>query len=369
MMAHSENGVPLVDLTRQNADLEGRLEQAVCGVLASGTYILGPEVAAFESEMAGYIGVEHAVGVASGTDALYLILRALGVGPGDEVVTTDFTYIATADTIALCGATPVFADIDPHTFNMDPSDAERRVTDRTKAIIAVHLYGQAADMGALSEIVTTKGLLLVEDCAQALGSKCDGRKVGSFGNASALSFFPTKNLGCAGDGGMVCTGDEEIARRVRMLRAHGSVKKYLHEDIGLNSRLDELQAALLRVKLDHLNRWNRERRQIAALYGKNLRGVAVPSVAPGVTHVFHQYTVRTDRRDALVEALKSSNVGSSIYYQIPLHLQPCFSSLGYVTGDFPESERASEEVLSLPIFPGMTREEILHVCEAVNKAF
>jgi len=367
-MSDAIREVPLVDLGRQYAEVRVEVEAAVSRVLASGTYITGPEVAAFEDEVAGYLGVDHAIGVGSGTDALYLILRALGIGPGDEVVTTDSTFIATADTIARCGATPVFADIDPRTFDIDPTEAARRMTDRTRAIVAVHLYGHPADMAPLSDVARSAGVHLIEDCAQAFGAEYRGRKVGSLGTASAFSFFPTKNLGAAGDGGLVCTGDGAVAERVRTLRSHGSRKKYLCEEIGLNSRLDEVQAAMLRIKLRRLDAWNRSRVEVASWYDENLAGVGVPFVAPDVSHVYHLYTVRAERREALADRLAAARVGFNVYYPVPLHLQPCFGSLGHKTGDFPASERAASEVLSLPIFPGMTREELLYVRAAVNGA-
>jgi dTDP-4-amino-4,6-dideoxygalactose transaminase len=359
--------VPLVDLSRQYGEISNEIDETALRVLASGRYILGPEVEAFEREMAAYIGVAHGVGVASGTEALYLILKALGVGPGDEVVMTAFTYIATAEAIANCGAKPVFADIDPGTFNVDPGSVLEKLTRRTRAVIVVHLYGLPAELSELREITKREGLDIIEDCAQAHGATYGGKKVGSFGRASAFSFFPTKPLGAMGDGGMVCTDDGELARSLKALRAHGSSGGYRSEELGINSRLDELQAAILRVKLGFLDQWNAERRRIAEFYREALRGVTVPDVPQGVEHVFHMYTVRSGDRDGLKEALDKAGVDSRVYYPVPMHLQPCFAGLGYRPGDFPESERASGEVLSLPIFYGITAPEIEAVCSAVNR--
>jgi UDP-N-acetyl-3-dehydro-alpha-D-glucosamine 3-aminotranferase len=360
--------VPQVDLAPQYTELKSEIDEAVLRVLASGSYILGQEVRAFESEMADYIGVAHGVGVASGTEALQLIIRALGIGPGDEVVTSALTFIATADAVAACGATPVFADIDPRTYNMAPDSVRAKLSGRTRAIIAVHLHGQPADLEALGEISESAGVSLLEDCAQSHGARFRGKTVGSFGRASAFSFFPTKPLGGVGDGGMVCCDDSELAESVRMLRAHGSRHKYLSEELGINSRLDEIQAAVLRVKLRRLDAWNEERRRIAAIYNDRLSTVETPYVAGGNEHVYHQYTVRTRARDELKATLAADNVGSNVYYPVPLHLQPCFEGLGYSRGDLPGAERASSETLSLPIFPGMTRQQVERVSEAVNNA-
>lgn len=360
--------IPMVDLIRQHAELKEEIERAVCATLEGGQYILGPQEQQFEREFADYTGVDHAIGVASGTDALYLILKAMGIGPGDEVITTPFTFIATAEVISNCGAVPVFTDINPDTFNIDVSLISRALTPRTKAIIAVHLFGQPADMEPLLRLAGDRGIGVLEDCAQATGAACGRRKVGSLGTAGAFSFFPTKNLSCAGDGGMVTTNDEQLAASVRMLRAHGSRTRYVHEVLGINSRLDEVQAAVLRVKLPRLNRWNEERIRIADSYGRRLEGISTPSVAPGRTHVYHQYTIRAPDRDALAERLSREGVACAIYYGLPLHLQPCFAELGYGEGTMPECEKASREVLSLPMFPGMTDKEIDRVCTVLNEA-
>lgn len=360
--------VPMVDLTRQWREVEGEARAAAFGVLESGRYIRGPEVEAFESEFARYLGCAHGIGVASGTDALYLIMRALGVGPGDEVITTPFTFIATAEAVAACGATPVFADIDPATFNIDPARAAEKVTGSTRALIAVHLFGQPAQLDELVALCDERGITLVEDCAQAHGASYEGRRVGSFGRAAAFSFFPTKPLGAAGDGGFVATDHADIAEKVRVLAAHGSAKKYCSEVLGTNSRLDAVQAAILRVKLERLDRWNDERRAVAAAYDARLEAVRTPFVIHGARHVYHQYTVRYPKRDALAAALEDAGVGSNIYFPLPLHLQPCFAYLGYGKGDLPAAERASREVLSLPCFSGMTRPEVDRVVDAVNGA-
>jgi dTDP-4-amino-4,6-dideoxygalactose transaminase len=336
-------------------------------VLEGGSYILGPEVSAFERQMASYVGVSHGIGVASGTEALYLIMRALDIGPGDEVVTTAFTFVATADAVAACGATPVFADIDHRTYNLDAESVRRSLSDRTKAVIAVHLYGQPADIEALGDAARSAGAWLIEDCAQAHGARFRAKRVGSLGHAAAFSFFPTKPLGGVGDGGMVCCDDDGLAERVRTLRVHGSRHKYTSDELGINSRLDELQAAVLRLKLCRLDAWNEQRRRIAAAYDRKLREVTVPYVSPETEHVYHQYTVRTSARDRLKAALEKEGIGSNVYYPTPLHLQPCFGGLGYSEGDLPECELAAGEVLSLPVFPGMTDEQVERVYEAVNR--
>jgi dTDP-4-amino-4,6-dideoxygalactose transaminase len=360
--------IPLVDVARQFAMLEQEAADAVLGVLRSGGYILGPQVAELEREIASYLGVAQGVGVASGTDALFLSLKALGIGPGDEVLTTPFTFIATAEAAANLGAEPRFVDVEEPTFNIDADLVAGAITERTKALIVVHLFGHPVDIETCRAICDEKGIHLIEDCAQSLGAEAGGRKAGSFGSAAALSFFPTKNLGAAGDAGMVCTDDPELAGRIRILRAHGSSRKYYHEELGYNSRLDAVQAALLLVKLRHLDEWNRERAEIAARYDARLDNVVTPPVKPGYTHCYHQYTIRSPRRDAVRENLERNGVSSAIYYTVPLHLQPCFRYLGYAEGDFPVAEKASREVLSLPIFPGMTDEEVERVCNAVNGA-
>jgi len=332
-------------------------------------------VEAFEAAMAAYCGVPHAAGVASGTDALELALMACGVGAGDEVITTPFTFIATVESIVKCGATPVFVDIDPATWNMDVSLVEQRIGPRTKAILPVHLYGQACDMTRLMAIAQAHGLKVIEDCAQALGARWNGAMVGTFGDAGCLSFFPSKVLGALGDGGMVITGSAEVAERVRILRNHGARTKYYHLVNGFNSRLDSLQAAVLRVKLGHLNDWLRTRRALAARYSSGLRsapGIATPHVAPEAEHVFNYYTVRVKggraRREALAQELKTRGVATAVYYPVSLHLQQVYRSLGYQPGSFVESERSQDEVLSLPMCPFVTEAQATYVIECVSDA-
>jgi dTDP-4-amino-4,6-dideoxygalactose transaminase len=354
--------VPLLDLKPQFADIREEVLAAVARVFESQHFILGPEGAALEREVAEYSGVAHGVGCASGSDALLLALMALDVKAGDEVVTTPFTFFATAGSIARLGARPVFVDIEPETFNIDPAAVEPRITWRTKAIMPVHLYGQTADMDGVREAADLHGVPIVEDAAQAIGAEFAGRRAGSLGHMACFSFYPTKNLGGAGDGGMVTTDDPELAEKMRILRDHGMRPKYYYRLVGLNSRLDEVQAAVLRVKLARLEAWHARRAEIAARYAElfaaaGLEGrVALPRVAAGRRHVYNQFVVRVldGRRDALREHLRERGVGTEVYYPVPLHLQDCFRSLGHKEGDFPESERAARETLALPIFPDLT---------------
>ncbi len=343
--------IPILDLTPEVEALWDELMAAITRVLRSGQFILGPEVEAFEREVAEYLGVKHAIGLNSGTDALVIGLRALGIGPGDEVITTPFTFFATAEAISLAGATPVFVDIDPRTFNINPELIPPAITPRTKAILPVHLYGRPAEMDALLAIAEEHGLKVLEDCAQAFGATYRGKKVGTWGHAGAFSFFPSKNLGAYGDGGLLATNDDEVAELARMLRAHGSRRKYYNETVGYNSRLDALQAAILRVKLPHVDRWNAERRKVAERYNQLLAGtpgLVLPEVSEG--HVFHQYTVRVleGQRDRVKQALAEAGIGTMVYYPVPLHRLPVY---GYSEGVFPEAERAATEVLSLPMGP------------------
>jgi dTDP-4-amino-4,6-dideoxygalactose transaminase len=359
--------VPILNLKKQYAALKTELEEAVLRVMASGRYILGPEVEALEKELAAYSHCTLGVGVASGTDALHLSLRALGVGPGDEVVVPAFTFIATSEAVAYTGARPVFADIDAATFNLCPRDLERRITKKTRAIIPVHLYGQAADMDPLMEIAQQHGLMVIEDCAQAIGAEYGGRRVGSFGNTGCFSFYPTKNLGGAGDGGMIVLNNADVHQRLRYLRQYGSKTRYHHQERGFNSRLDELQAAILRVKLSRLEEWNRKRQEIARFYTERLTaaGVQCPPVKAGNLAVFHQYTVRVPQRETVANKMNELGISTMIYYPVPLHLQEVYRPLGYRQGDFPESERAAQEVLSLPIYPELTAEEMEAVVGAL----
>jgi dTDP-4-amino-4,6-dideoxygalactose transaminase len=371
--------VPLLDLTRQYAELAEELNAAVLSVVAEQRFVLGPVVERFEAEIAALLGVPHAIGCASGTDALLLAFRALGVENGEEVVTSPFTFFATAGAIHNAGGRTVFADIEPDTFNLDPAAAAAAVTERTRVVAPVHLFGQMADMPRFRELGDRAGVAIVEDAAQAIGARQrldDGRWIttGTLGDACAFSFFPTKNLGAFGDAGMIVTGDEDLAARLLRLRVHGGRQMYHHEEVGYNSRLDALQAAVLSVKLPHLGRWSEARRRNADFYDEalaGLDGIVTPVVSPENESIVNQYTIRVldGRRDALIEHLKVRGVGSSVYYPVPLHLQECFAYLGYREGDFPESERASREVLSLPVFPELTEAERGEVVEAVRGFF
>mgnify|MGYP001199726480 FL=1 len=341
----------MLDLTPEVEELWDDLEAAFRRVMRSGQFVGGPEVAAFEAEAAAYLGVAHAIGVNSGTDALVIALRALGVGPGDEVLTTPFSFFATAEAVASVGATPVFVDVDERTFNLDPSLVEAAVTPRTRVILPVHLYGRPADMDAIMNVAERHGLKVVEDCAQSFGASWRGRKTGSIGHVGAFSFYPTKNLGGFGDGGLITTDDDGVAKTARMLRDHGSERRYENVMLGYNSRLDALQAALLRVKLPRVDAWNERRRDVARRYGELLADIA-DVVAPEITpeHVFHQYTVRVlgGRRDAVRERLERAGVATMVYYPAPIHRSPVFANAGAYC---PTSDDLSGEVLSLPIGP------------------
>jgi dTDP-4-amino-4,6-dideoxygalactose transaminase len=376
--------VPLLDLTRGDPEITIGLRAAFERVLASGRFILGPEVEALERECAALCEVEHAVGVSSGTDALILPLMVLGIGPGDEVVCPSFTFFATAGSIARLGAKPVFVDIDPGTYNCDPADVVAKVTDRTKAIMPVHLYGQCADMGAIMEIAERRGIPVIEDAAQAISARWNGRPAGSFGSFGCFSFFPSKNLGCLGDGGLVTTNDTALAERARVMRVHGGKPKYRHSVVGGNFRIDALQAAFVRVKLPHLAAASDARRRNAALYERLLTEAGVVSESPvevpdgriGLpvrvddSHIYNQFVVRVGggRRDEVRAALTDHGIGTEVYYPVPLHLQECFASLGHREGDFPASERAAREVLALPIFPELTEDEIRFVADNLAAA-
>ena len=349
--------VPMLDLGAQYRSIREEINAAIERVLISQHFILGPEVKALEQEVAQYCGRRLGVGVGSGTDALTLALCACGIGPGDEVIVPSFTFIATADCVSLLGATPVFVDIEPETFCIDPLQMARKISYRTKAIIPVHLYGQMADMDPILKVARAHNLLVIEDTAQAIGATYKGQKAASLGDVGCLSFFPSKNLGGYGDGGMVVTDSEEVAKQLRSLRAHGTTKKYFSVRQGWNSRLDELQAAILRVKLGHLDEWSGARRSRAAYYDRLLQGipgVERPTTAANREHVFHQYTVRVAQRDAVSKELAERGIPSTVYYPVPIHLQPIYDSLGYKQGDLPETERASCEVLSLPVYPELT---------------
>ena len=367
--------IPLCDLDAQHQPLRVELEAAFQRVLRSSRFVLGPEVEAFEREVAAAIGVDHAVGVSSGTDALLAMLMALGLGPGDEVVTTPFSFFATVEAILRVGARPVFADIEAETFNLDPDQAASGLGPRTKAILVVHLFGQPAHTGALGATARGAGIPLLEDAAQAIGARAlhpaGTPPVGALGLAAALSFHPSKNLGGLGDGGMVLTSDRSFAERVRMLRAHGSREKFLHAAVGGNFRLDELQAALLRVKLPHLAVWNTERRRIAGLYLEELAELPLRLPATDAGGVWHQFVVRVPdgRRDLLARHLQDRGVATAVYYPVPLHLQPALAALGGRPGQFPRAEQAARETLALPIHPELSADRLRHVCESVRSFF
>ncbi|MFA6110774.1 MAG: DegT/DnrJ/EryC1/StrS family aminotransferase [Candidatus Latescibacterota bacterium] len=360
--------VPLLDLVSEYHGIKAEIDQAIQSVLEGAQFILGPNVTALEKEIADYLGVTHAVGVASGTDALILGLRAAGIGPGDEVIVPTYTFFATAEAVLQVGAKPVFVDCLADTYSLDASQLRARLTSRTRAILPVHLYGHPADMTPVLAFAQEHGLKVVEDAAQAFGAMCNGQRVGAMGDVGCLSFFPSKNLGGYGDGGMVVTNDGEVAERVRMLRTHGWRRKYEPEMVGYNSRLDELQAAILRVKLRHVEEWNELRRGVARAYGECLRGMdlVLPVETAGARHVYHLYVVRARDRAQVQAALKEAQVGSAVYYPIPVHLtQPCLE-MGYKKGDFPVAEAASGTALAIPIYPGMGSAEMDHVVSALK---
>lgn len=370
--------VPLLDLKAQYAGIKDEIAESLERVFESQYFILGGEVKDFEDAMAEKLGVKHAVGCASGTDALLVSLRAAGIGQGDEVITTPFTFFATAGTIWNLGAKPVFVDIEPEDFNIAPNLVAAKINSKTKAIIPVHLFGQCAKMAPLLELSAQYGTALIEDAAQAVGATYDLKEesggvpagshcAGTMGTSGGLSFFPSKNLGAFGDGGMILTRHDDVAERLRLLRVHGSKPKYYHKIVGFNSRLDALQAAILSVKLRHLDAWSEGRRGRAARYDELFKDspVVTPVVRPGNVHIFHQYTVRVPRRDDLRAHLASKNIGNEVYYPVPLHLQECFSSLGYKKGDLPISERAAAECLSLPVYPELTDGQQDYVAESV----
>lgn len=345
--------IPLVDLKAQYASIKQEIDAAVARVLTETSFIMGPEVRAFDEEFAAWIGAPHAIGVSSGTDALHLVLRALGVGAGDEVITSAMSFVASAEAIVMAGATPVFVDIDPCTYNIDPALIAARITPRTKAIMPVHLYGQSADMDPILEVARAHKLAVVEDAAQAHGAKYKGRPVGTIGDAGCFSFYPGKNLGAYGDAGAITTTRADLAEKLRMLRDHGRRSKYEHLIDGYGNRIDALQAAILRVKLKHLTDWTARRRAVGTAYDVALTAAGItPAIVPSWAEpVWHLYVIRCDDRAAAQAALKSAGYESGVHYPIPLHCQPVYARLGYATGSLPVSERAAEEVLSLPIYP------------------
>ncbi len=363
--------VPLLDLKRQYQTIREEINEAIAEVVESQGFKLGPKVAAFEKLIADYSGTKRAVGVASGTDAILLALMAVGVGPGDEVITTPYTFFATAGAVTRVGAVPVFVDIDPATYNIDPSLIEAAVTTRTKAILPVHLYGQCADMDPILEVANRHGIAVVEDAAQAIGAEYKGRRAGSLGAAGCFSFFPSKNLGGYGDGGMVTTDSDEMADLLVSLREHGQTEAYHHWTIGTNSRLDALQAAVLTVKLRHLDAWSDGRSANADYYDARFKGtkVTAPRREEWSRHIYNQYVVRVPDRDALLAHLKANGIGCALYYPVPLHLQECFKALGYGKGDLPEAESAALETISIPVFSLLTNEEKERVADAVLEFF
>jgi dTDP-4-amino-4,6-dideoxygalactose transaminase len=359
--------IPMVDLKAQYLNIKDEIDRGILAALEKTQFILGPNVAAFETEAAAYLGVQHAVAVASGTDALHLALAAAGIGAGDEVITSPFTFIATAEAIRYVGATPVFVDIDPKSFNIDPARIEAAITPKSRAVLPVHLFGQPADMATIESICQKHGLMLIEDCAQSFGAKTGGRMTGTIGAFGCFSFFPSKNLGCYGDGGMVTTNSPELAEQLRILRNHGSRVRYHHNVIGYNSRLDEIQAVVLRVKLKHIGEYNAGRQRVAQHYTELLKDSALttPHEDGKGIHVYHQYTVLTNSRDKIMEALTDAGIASAIYYPIPLHRQEVFAS-DYRNISLPVSEEISGRCLSLPIFPEMTDAQVLEVVMAVK---
>jgi len=366
--------LPFLDLKQQFASIRAEILDAVTRALESQQFILGPEVAEFENEIGALTRCRYAVACASGTDALILALQALGIGRDHEVITTPFTFVASAGSIAQVGATPVFVDIDPRTFNIDAAQIERAITPRTRAVMPVHLFGLTAPMDEINAIATRQGIHVIEDAAQAIGAQYTKLPAGSLGQVGCFSFFPSKNLGAAGDGGMVTTNDAQLAERLKLLHLHGARHRYEYEILGMNSRLDALQAAILRVKLRYLDGWNAARRRNADRYRRLFEEfrlsekITVPQEPPNMTHVYNQFTLRAQNRDTLREKLRSRGVPSEIYYPIPLHEQKAFQYLGYKTGAFPESERASREVLSLPIYPELTEEQQHRVVAAIAES-
>jgi len=362
--------IPILDLTKQYEEIRPEVEKEVLNVLSSGKYILADNVKKLEKSFADYCGASRALGVASGTDALHLALRALDIGPGDEVITVAFTFIATAEAISYVGATPVFVDINPETFNLDINELEKKITPKTKAILPVHLYGQPVDMDPIIEVAKKHNLFIVEDCAQSIGATYKGKQTGSLGDIGCFSFFPTKNLGAFGDGGMVTTNSDYLADRIIALRNHGSHVRYYHTEVGLNSRLDEIQAAILNVKFPRIDRWNSMRREAAYFYNElfeEYSDIITPVEILDIECVYHQYTLKVPQRDKVHEILKENGVMTMIYYPVPAHLQEAYKSLGMRQGSLPYTEEMTGQVLSLPIFPEITREQQKKVAEELIK--
>ena len=387
--------IPLIDLQAQYNSLAEKLDKAALGVLSSANYIMGKTVIDFEKDFANFIGVKHAISVGNGTDALVISLKAMGIGEGDEVITTPFTFFATAETISAVGATPVFVDVDKETFNIDVTKIEEKITSKTKAIMPVHIFGQAADMDEINEIAKKHNLYVIEDACQAVGGKYKGRKIGTLGDVACFSFFPTKNLGCAGDGGIIVTDNDEIATIIRALRTHGSgengqkaynllnnieeeVKivdgandtvynplKYYNYLIGYNSRLDAIQAAILSVKLKEIDSWNSKRREIVELYNKALQNsnLVIPTAKDCNEHVYHMYILQSENREEILAKLKEAGIATGVYYPVPLHLQKVYKSLGYKEGDMPVSEYLSHRTFAIPVYPELTKEQVDYVIQ------
>lgn len=365
----SKDKIPMIDLVSEHMPIRRQIMDAIGAIFNNGHFILGSNVEGLEREIADHHDVRYAVGLASGTDALHLSLKAMGIGEGDEVITTPFTFIATAEAITYVGARPVFVDIDRETFNIDPVKIEDKITNKTKAIIPVHLFGQPADMKPIMEIARKYKLKVIEDCAQAFGSTYRGKKVGGIGDIGCFSFYPSKNLGGCGDGGMVITDNHDIYKKIKLLRNHGAIANYRHKFTGFNSRLDEIQSAILRVKLKYIDLYNRKRRELASIYTSMLSEIVrCPIEREGTTHVYHQYTIRTKKRTRVIKALQKNSISSVIYYPVPLHLQEALRYLGYKKGDFPESESASKEVLSLPIYPELKPEKVRFIARVIMEA-
>lgn len=361
--------IPMVDLKAQYAAIKNEIDRGLQSVLESCAFVLGPHLQAFEQEAAAYLGIRHTIGVASGTDALHLALRAAGVADGDEVITTAFTFIATAEAIRYVGARPVFVDIDPRTFNLAPEAVESAITAKTTAVMPVHLFGQPADMSALQAICDRHGLKLIEDCAQSFGATIDGRQTGAMGVSAGFSFFPSKNLGCYGDGGLVATDSDDIAARVKTYRNHGSEVRYYHDVIGYNSRLDEMQAVILRIKLNYLDDYNRERRRVAHRYTELLGDLPMePPYEDGIgRHVYHQYTILSDRREAIMKALQQEGIASAVYYPVPLHRQKAFVQ-DCADVRLPVTDSVSARCLSLPIYPELRDADIVRIVRVMRRA-
>lgn len=360
--------ISLLDLKAQYETIKDEIQGAMNEVLESSRFILGSNVKSLEEEISEYIGTKNAIGVANGTDALYLTLKAYGIGEGDEVITTPFTFFSTAETISNVGAKPVFVDIDLYTFNIDVKQIEGKITEKTKAIMPVHIFGQPADMDEIMEIAERFHLVIIEDACQAIGAEYKGRKVGSIGHAACFSFFPTKNLGGYGDGGMIVTNDDSIMEKIKMLRSHGQKVKYYNEILGYNSRLDEIQAAILRVKLRYLDMWNDARKEKASIYNGKIDNsiVRTPYQADNVKHIYHLYIIQSEHREETIKYLKEMGISTGIYYPVPLHLQNVYKDLGYKDGDFPNSEYICERTFAIPLYPELTEEQQSYIINTIN---